>query len=313
MRRLGWDDALGLAVGIGATELIPQLVRAGADPNRILNNNSAPLAAAIGMEQDQPIAETLLECGADPNLPDSRGFSPLLLAAWRRRWSMVDRLRSAGAVEGPDDAPFLAVRQFSNTAATPDFAAARKLLDETLKVPGEMLADPQGVVGYSLQISEEVELERMQRGESRMWAGDNALAEQVTQALDGTRPAIREAGFLVVDLGRGIGCGPARRFVGLFPTSDPLAVVAAVGTFGNDDERTTPEILAWMRDTAKEEPWELLGCGRDSLDLYFPNPLRNPLRLAERMMALCSDVGHCGPQKLAEQLAATRQARFWWD
>lgn len=97
------------------------------------------------------------------------------------------------------------------------------MLDEVLKVPGEMLQDPEGVVGYTLQVSEEAELERLQGGDSRLRAGTNALAEQVAQALDATRLAIRELGFLVVDLEGGIGCGPARGFVGLFPTSDPLA------------------------------------------------------------------------------------------
>lgn len=314
-RQLGWlGDALGLAVGVGAVELISPLIQGGADPNRILENGS-PLLALGGSAEDVglPILDALLESGADPNLRDKNGFSPLLLASWRRGWDVVDRLISAGAMEDPEAAPFLAVRHFPDRATTAEFIAARKLLDEALKVAGKMVNDPAGVVEYTLQISEDAELARLQRGESRMWAGDNALAEQVPQTLDAMRPVIRELGCLVIDLDRGIGCGPARRFVGLFPTSDPLAVVAAVGTFGNDDERTTPEIIAWLRETAEEEPWELLGCSRDSLNLFFPSPVKAPLRLANRMMALCSDVGHSGAAKLAEELAATRQARFWWD
>lgn len=311
-RRLGWTDAFVQAVSSQRYNVLPLLVAAGGDLNRTAPQD-APWLARACQAGDLELVRVLLALGADPSSVDPRGFSPSLLAAWGRHWDVHQLLVELGVPVDPRAEPFLKIRDFPLRAATATFASAATALESALGAAGQPIEPLPGVVGYTLTADEQAESARLRRGESKMWAGDNALAEHVDQALNRLRSELRQAGFLAVDLGRGIGCGPARRFVGLFPTADPYAVVAAVGTYGNDDERTTPEILAWMRETAEEEPWELRACGRDTLVLAFLDPVKQPLRLADRMMALCSDVGHGGREKLAEQLVATRQASFWWD
>ena len=102
-----------------------------------------------------------------------------MLAAWGRNWDLHSLLAERGAPPDPRAEPFLKVREFSATAATPAFAAARSALDAALGVAGEPIDPLAGVVGYTLTVDEQTESERLRRGESKMWAGDNALQEHV--------------------------------------------------------------------------------------------------------------------------------------
>jgi hypothetical protein len=73
-----------------------KLLGAGADPNVRDANGQTPLMAAVVLG-DQALVELLLASNADPNLGDVTGRTPLLLAKALAFDGMVDRLRAAGA------------------------------------------------------------------------------------------------------------------------------------------------------------------------------------------------------------------------
>jgi ankyrin repeat protein len=90
------------AYGQGAPEMIPILVKAGADPNKkYLYLESTPLILAIEKERkgfDNAVyVQALIDNGADVNLPDSKGVTPLEAARKKNDPKVIELLRKAGA------------------------------------------------------------------------------------------------------------------------------------------------------------------------------------------------------------------------
>jgi hypothetical protein len=97
----------------------------------------------------------------------------------------------------------------------------------------------------------------------------------------------------------------------LFP-SDKYAVIAACGTNTNMSGHDAHDLILWLRDMERENPFELTECGFDRLAGVFSSPVVNALQLAERMLRLCPDLP--GPAAaLGDELRQTHEFRFWWD
>ncbi len=79
-----------------ATELVLQLLAAGADPNVRVTWGGTPLIRAV--ESDAAaLVGALLEAGADPNVPNQRGELPLDIAAQWGEAEVIRLLEAAGA------------------------------------------------------------------------------------------------------------------------------------------------------------------------------------------------------------------------
>ncbi|MEO5874291.1 MAG: ankyrin repeat domain-containing protein [Streptosporangiaceae bacterium] len=78
----GGTTALYGAALAGHTEIVEELLAAGADPNRISlgDSDGLPLCAAACWGHEETVS-ALLEGGADPNLTESGGWTPLLWAS----------------------------------------------------------------------------------------------------------------------------------------------------------------------------------------------------------------------------------------
>lgn len=59
-------------------------------------NRNTTLMAAVN-RKDLDVIQLLLSAGADPNIQDSDGIAPLVIATWKRSPKMVLSLLSAGA------------------------------------------------------------------------------------------------------------------------------------------------------------------------------------------------------------------------
>jgi ankyrin repeat protein len=84
--------------------MIPILVKAGADPNKkYLISKSTPLILAIEQERKgfdhAAYVKALLDNGADVNLKNDRGVSPLQAAKARGNKDVIALLEKAGAKE----------------------------------------------------------------------------------------------------------------------------------------------------------------------------------------------------------------------
>jgi len=124
MQMAGSETALGLAAGLGLSEVVASLLRAGANPNSGAPLVGAPLIAALS-NNHETVVEMLIQAGADPNavvresaprpgtlsgtyaeqlkgttgftLKDFKGFTPLMFASVNGNANVVTRLIQAGA------------------------------------------------------------------------------------------------------------------------------------------------------------------------------------------------------------------------
>ncbi len=96
----------------GAHRGIVALLVVHADVNGRDENGATPLLLALSKGGEQEVAsrrvraivENLLQSGADPNLPDSGGDTPLMAAVRRGETGLVERLLEAGAEPQARDA-----------------------------------------------------------------------------------------------------------------------------------------------------------------------------------------------------------------
>jgi ankyrin repeat protein len=90
--------------GQGSVEMIPILVKAGADPNKkYVISKSTPLILAIEQERKgfdhAAYVKALIENGADVNLKNDKGVSPLQAAKAKGNKDVIALLEQAGAKE----------------------------------------------------------------------------------------------------------------------------------------------------------------------------------------------------------------------
>jgi len=103
--------------------------------------------------------------------------------------------------------------------------------------------------------------------------------------------------------------------VGLLPTTDKYAVIAAMQTDGANADVYTADIIKWLKELESEQPFVLTGVGFDYLEGNFTAPLKDPKGLAKRMYRFCPDIVDQGVgtvEKLARELQKGR-LYFWWD
>jgi hypothetical protein len=111
----------------------------------------------------------------------------------------------------------------------------------------------------------------------------------------------------------GIGGRPDR--IGLLPTTDKYAVMAAMDTNGDNYEIGSADVIAWMKELEAEQPFVLTGIGFDYMEGRFTAPVKDPSGLARRMYQFCPDIVDQGVgtvDKLAEELQK-ESLYFWWD
>jgi Domain of unknown function (DUF4253) len=101
----------------------------------------------------------------------------------------------------------------------------------------------------------------------------------------------------------------------LLPTADPSEVMALMGTNGLNYDLATEDLVAWLRELEREQPFVLTGCGFDWLEGRFTTPVRDPVALARRLEEFCPDTVaqvHGSLKQLADRL---RRGTFflWWD
>jgi hypothetical protein len=103
--------------------------------------------------------------------------------------------------------------------------------------------------------------------------------------------------------------------VGLLPTADKYAVMAAMETNGDNYEISTAGVIAWMKELEQEQPYVLTGIGFDYMEGHFTGPVKDPQGLAKRMYQFCPDIVDQGVgdvSKLAKELQKG-SLYFWWD
>jgi hypothetical protein len=112
--------------------------------------------------------------------------------------------------------------------------------------------------------------------------------------------------------------------IAVLPTTDKYEVIRIIGTNGNA-AHTHDQVVAWLKDLDRSEPWLLVGANFDSVDLFFTGPVRDPHALAQNVLSFCPDFYYQGigldpethgrqPLEVIEEYFRNeRLSHFWWD
>jgi uncharacterized protein len=94
----GWTP-LHLAAAFATPEAVRVLLNQGARVDLVSRNpqRNTPLHACLALGKNAEVAELLLSQGADPDAPQTGGFTPLIQAAVADRRDLADLLLSYGA------------------------------------------------------------------------------------------------------------------------------------------------------------------------------------------------------------------------
>jgi hypothetical protein len=103
--------------------------------------------------------------------------------------------------------------------------------------------------------------------------------------------------------------------IGLLPTTDPYAVMAAMDTNGDNYSIATHGVIAWMKELQQEHPFILTGIGYDYMEGHFTRPIEDPGALAKRMYEFCPDIVDQGVSSVSELARELQKGTlyFWWD
>ncbi len=134
------EGALHIVVRRNDRAYLNYLLVHGADPNLRDDKGNSPLLLAVTVGQEAMI-QPLLIAHADPNLANSSGETPLIRAVQRRDMQMARELIAGGA--NPDQRDVIAglsAREYAHRdTRTPELA---KLLDETPAKPKAAVSGP---------------------------------------------------------------------------------------------------------------------------------------------------------------------------
>jgi hypothetical protein len=135
-----------------------------------------------------------------------------------------------------------------------------------------------------------------------------------SKTITGLQEEVREAGYHLV-LTEPWVAGEDAKFV-LFPTKDKFAVIAAIGTEGANYGVQTADVIAWLRDLEKQNPFILRYCAHDLVGGDFLGRVKSARKLAEQMAEFCPsslDEGFESPEELARGLTKSKRFVVRWD
>ena len=270
-------------------------------------------AASYGIED---VLRLLLDHGANPGHADQRGRTPVTCAALSRHFSMMDELLRAGGTLDPLAKIYVELREFPSRSQAPQFVDAVKSLTELFGTPARQMEGLESVHYWSIEAKGEVVQHLRGHASAHRFVAEREVRQaKVDELIARARQALESAPLLVLDLCETIGCSNAQ-FIGLLPTQNPLAAVAAVGTYGNEQELSNADLMQYLLNLQQTDFFEITAARRDTLKIRFLDEVRDPMQLARSLYDICSDVidqGYGTMDKLVEAIRGARHITLWWD
>jgi hypothetical protein len=303
------DDFLN-AVIKGDIAAVRSCLEAGAPVDLVDANGFMPLINAAIFGQVE-VARILLAAGADPTFRarshlfrGDKTTTALEQARGNEHKAVAELLLQAGA-GGADPAQFAftEVKSFPQSAQQPAFREVLDLLTSVCAHAPRPWKRRQGV--FNVTIKRFDALEALCLTEPLP-----VSAKDRESLLDWLLTKVRERGFYLVHAAPS---GPAATAkLRLFPSGEKYAVLAGSGTNGINYGHSTRDLITWLLELDRENPFVLTECCFDYLGGKFLQPAKNPGHWAEKMLEFCPDLGIL-PQALAKELEATQRFGFWWD
>jgi hypothetical protein len=225
---------------------------------------------------------------------------PTLPGSAERKQSYLDvaaLLADTSAAGGPaEDTVALEVANFARNARQPAYLQVRQVLADRC---GE--ARPWQPVPDHGVAAEEV---------NRFTLRQCANPKTIT----GLQEDVYQAGYHLV-LAEPWVPGEDAEFV-LFPTPDKFAVIAAVGTEGANYSVQSPDVIAWLRNLEKLNPFALCYCAHDLVGGDFLGPVKSAKKLAAQIAEFCPsclDEGLETTEELARAFSKSKAFLLRWD
>ncbi len=292
------SKALFSAVADGSLPVVQRLLAEGispgtdADPLQ-LGCTALMVAACYGHVE---IVRTLLAAGVDVNAKDKQGLTALDYTQKNRTVTrkVIPILVKAGAVRGDSEE--------EENEATRGFAAAAK------KAPfKDALAKAKKLTGGTRHHLHGAE-DEIPGGFGYVIAEDRARA--IAEEHHKEFLSLGTYLFFSRDL-----ADVNDPVVALLPTTDVYRAIGAVGTEGPNSEVYNADLIKWLRELEKEQPFLIFGMGRDFIEGKFTTAIKDPVGLVKRICKLCPDGDDDleSVKQQAEGLRRTRQLFLWWD
>lgn len=307
----GHFTALMGAVRAGSLELVKMLLKAGAEVNALNEQRETALDLAydnIKGAKDQ--ARFLKMTGADMDAETQEAIQALKAAG--NEDEITEALKKAGGKRAKElkgkRAPRpakpekksrkyveVAIPDFSERTKKPEF---QKAIEELAALSGKRPKVVTNEEGHPLTgcVSFQVPTE----------TADKILKEHHEKFL--------KRGCYLVKSDRGYTTGKDR--LTLLPTASRAEVLAAFQTNGANCEVYTADVIRWLEELEKTQPFLMTGAGFDWCEGTFTRPLKDSKKLAKEMYEFCPDIVDQGTQevsRLALELKKTQRFFFWWD
>ncbi len=346
-REAGSDaGALAMAAFSGQAEIVRALLDAGADPNAPGEVGLTPLMGAVHSGNIEAV-KLLLKAGAEVNvLNEGRktaldvAHDSIKLAKAQLRWL---ELLDGDDADAESREARRVLRAFVNegsvTAVLKDAGArrAKELKGKRLPRPVAAVAPPKKrfIEVKAPDFTERVrqsgfqraveELKRLtgqvvrpvpREGSSRSSGGVlvRLPSETADQLLAMHQRSFLDRGCFLVRSKRGYTTGKDELM--LLPTSKRSEVLATFRTNGGNCDVDTHDVIDWLDQLEKREPFLLTGAGFDWCEGAFTQPLADSKKLAKQIFEFCPDVvtqGTGDVPSLALELRKTRRFFLWWD
>jgi ankyrin repeat protein len=290
--RVEIGGALVAAAANGSLSLVRRLLAEGVPPDstgpRASSITPLMMAAAFGHVE---VVQALLAAGADVNTTDLEGQTALDhafhdLTKGKKTFPILQQ--AGGVFGGPRQREGDAIgREFRVAAQQPTYKEALEKITHLTGVSPAHLrnslnAEIPGGYGFSLA-----------EGRARSFVEEH------------------QAEFFA----RGICLFSIEDTVAVLPTSDVYQAIAAVGTTGANSGVYNEDLIIWLRELEKEQPFRITGIGPDSLEGKFTTTIKDPVTLVRKINELCPD-GDEGPDaetKQVNHLKKTSEFCLWWD
>lgn len=341
------DDATPLLMAIQAKspEIVRLLLRAGADPDagcrRYGEERETPLMVAIGEasrvdlaalhDSGRPEEETasdrdhleivraLIGAGAAVDREDDDGNRPLWYALDLDQPEIADMLIEAGAGQDFASAAYLKARTFGRAARAAGFRAQVDVFAERFGVKAELWTGQLTWRDFRrVQGSDDPPVGRTigVRFSTTRDVAEAMLAEQEEWRRRGAFP-VRIARY---DHDFDHGYDFDQQAIGLLPTDDPYAVIAALCGPGTDWGWVCPAFyIRDLKALEPDHPFTVIGAESRSLELQFAAPIADPADLARRLGAIRTHLGAPGlseypdDEEIAEYLGEHARIGFYWE
>jgi hypothetical protein len=298
------------AVQLGDVGRVRAGLAAGISANAIDSNGFTPLINAAIFGQVE-VARIFLAAGADPLFRarshlfrEGKTTTALDQARGNGHKHFVELLQHSGAVDAdPAQFAYDALKGLAEAASSPAYKETIDLLSVICGETPRPWKRRRGIFQATVK-----RLDALHAAAAAQPA--HVGGQRWESSLDWLQTKVREAGFLLVQVEPYRPAAPIK--LRLWPTAEKYAVIAGSGTNGINYGHTTRDIIAWLLDLDRENPFILTACSFDYLAGKFKNPAKNTDHWAEKMLRFCPDLG-MPPPALAQELRATQHFGFWWD